>query len=817
MNERRPSIVVTGASGFIGRHFVIAVSEKFRLFCIARRSQKEVGIPPHDNIHWLQVDITNRKHLLNAFNYIKDQGGADYVLHLASYYDFTMKENPAYEQINITGTRNVLELSKLLGINRFIFPSSVAACKCPPNDKALTEDSPADADFAYARSKRIAEKLLSEYSEVFPCSIVRLAAVYSDWCEYPMLYMLLKHWLSGNRLMSRVVTGYGESAVPYIHIRDIIKLFLRIIELNDTLPRLAIYNASPQGCVSHNELFEAVTRYYYGHGVKPFRVPKFLAFLGLTIISFLGRLNNKKPLEQPWMADYIDKKLNVDASATYNALGWKPTPRYHILRRLLILTEKATSRPNDWTFRNEILRQRVAHRKSTFIYDILTELRESLVEDIIKEVMKPEFGQRFPNYRKMDPETLKWYITLNYQLVTATVKSRDRSIISDYAREIAYKHYFDGPGVKEVRDLWLLIGNTMKTSLIARPELKDSEQRVDDYTILTSHLIADEFEDTMSAAAFAEAGEFDTAAQILDRDKKKKLKNLKQRVDDYIILTSQLAADEFEDMYEILEDQSPEKFSSVEEKNRALNWVKHVKTKYHIKSAPCIHFLSGRIAFPEKCFGNYMCHHCNVHKLLDKESQKENFDEPVYKNMSGYKLIEDYYYHFGHSWVNIEKFPRVKIGMDDFISKIFGTPDAINLPPIGTSVRQGEIGCIMIRNNNKAPIRAPLSGIVCKVNDKLIKHPEIAHDDPYHEGWLYMLDTEHLALELAGLYSGRECFQWIEKESQHLHELMGPRYEKLVAIGGEPIDDIYGYLPELNWYRLVSKFLQTGIKQEDLI
>jgi glycine cleavage system H lipoate-binding protein len=176
-------------------------------------------------------------------------------------------------------------------------------------------------------------------------------------------------------------------------------------------------------------------------------------------------------------------------------------------------------------------------------------------------------------------------------------------------------------------------------------------------------------------------------------------------------------------------------------------------------------------------------------------------------------MIEDYYYHFGHSWVNIEKLPRVKIGMDDFISKIFGPLDSITLPPIGTSIKQGEIGCILTRSNNKAPIRAPLSGTLCAVNDKLIKHPETAHDDPYREGWLYMLDTENLVLELEGLYSGRECFQWMGKENQRLHELMGPRYEKMAATGGEPIEDIYGYLPELNWHRLVNKFLHTGIKQ----
>lgn len=527
MNKRLPTVVVTGASGFIGRHFVIAVSEKFRLFCIARRSQKEVGIPYHDNIDWLQVDITNRKNLLNVFEYIKDQGGADYVLHLAGYYDFTQKGNPAYEQINVTGTRSILDMSKLLGIKRFIFSSSVAACEFPPRGKALTEESPADADFPYARSKRSAENIIKKYSEAFPCSIVRLAAVYSDWGEYPLLYMLLKHWLSTNKLMSRIVTGHGKSAVPYIHIKDLIKLFLRIIEISDILPRLAIYNASPQGSVSHNELFRTATRYYHGYNVKPLLIPKIFVRLGLTLISILGWLKGKTTLEQPWMAEYIDKKLSVDASATYNALGWKPTPRYHILRRLLFLTEKMTSRPNDWAFRNEALLQRVVYRKSITIYDILTELRESLVEKIVEEVMKPGNEQRFPNYRKLYREMLKWYITLNYQLVTAAVRNRDRSIIPTYAQEIAYKRYVEGFKATEVRDLWLLIGKTMKESLLTRPELKGSKQKVDDYIILTSQLAADEFEDIFE---ILEGRPPDQLALIKDIEQLTSIENLKKIV-----------------------------------------------------------------------------------------------------------------------------------------------------------------------------------------------------------------------------------------------------------------------------------------------
>jgi nucleoside-diphosphate-sugar epimerase len=533
MSEILPGIVVTGASGFIGRHFVIAVSEKYRLFCIARRSQKEVGIPYHKNIHWLQLDITNQKYLRYAFKYIKDQGGAEYVLHLAGYYDFTMEDNPAYEKINENGTRNILDISKILGIKRFIFSSSVAACNFPPRGKSLTEECSPDADFPYARCKRKEETIITEYSKTIPCSIVRLAAVFSDWCEYPMLYMLLNYWLSGKKFMSKILTGRGESAIPYIHIKDVIKIFLRIIELSDTLPLLGVYNASPQGSVSHNELFKTATRYYFGGDIKPFLMPKPIAVLGLIVISFLGWLNGKKTLEQPWMAGFIDKKLDVDASATCKALKWKPTPRYHILRRLLFLTEKMNSHPNNWTFRNEVLIKKVAFRKSTEIYDILSELRESLVDKIVEEVIKPENEPRFSNYRKMYPELLKWYITLNYQLVAATVRSRDRSIIPIYAREIAFKRYMNGFKANEVRNIMFLIGETMKDSLLTRPELKSSQRQVDDYIILTSQLAADEFEDAYELLENQPQESKDSIKDIAQLISIENLKRIVQQLEDF--------------------------------------------------------------------------------------------------------------------------------------------------------------------------------------------------------------------------------------------------------------------------------------------
>jgi nucleoside-diphosphate-sugar epimerase len=112
MDIHLPGILVTGASGFVGRNFLKAVMGKYRLFCIARQSQKEAGIPKGENVRWTQVDIANWETLREVKRCIKQNGGAEYVLHLAGYYDFTNSPNQEYERTNVSGTRNVLTLAK---------------------------------------------------------------------------------------------------------------------------------------------------------------------------------------------------------------------------------------------------------------------------------------------------------------------------------------------------------------------------------------------------------------------------------------------------------------------------------------------------------------------------------------------------------------------------------------------------------------------------------------------------------------------------------------------------------------------------------
>ena len=215
-----PSIIVTGASGLVGRHFLDAAKDDYLIFALCRRSQREAGVPEHPNIKWLRVDIADWSALKAVMQRVKRFGGADFILHLAAYYDFGYGDSPEYIRTNVNGTRHVLEQAKWLCIRRIIFASSLAACEFPPPGGLVTEQTPADADFAYAKTKRIGEEMMREYSRWFSCSTVRFAAIFTDWCEYPPLYVFLRTWLSRG-WNARILGGRGESAVTYIHISDI--------------------------------------------------------------------------------------------------------------------------------------------------------------------------------------------------------------------------------------------------------------------------------------------------------------------------------------------------------------------------------------------------------------------------------------------------------------------------------------------------------------------------------------------------------------------------------------------------------------------
>ena len=532
MTGNSPSLVVTGASGFIGRHFLDLTKSKYRIYAIARRSRAQADFPYHPNIRWIQCDIADWPSVQAVIDHIGHRGGADFVLHLAAYYDFTYRDSPEYHRTNEIGTKHALELAKALGVQRFVFASSLIASNFPAHGEMISESSAADADFPYARSKRIGEELVRGYSTVFPCSVVRLAAVFSDWCEYAPLYRFLCTWCSG-RWDSRILGGRGQSAVPYIHVHDVVELFTKIISDTPDLPPFDVYAASPDGATSHSELFDTAMRYWVGRSRRALRLPKPVVGCGIAMRVLLHRLRliAEEPFERLWMVQYIDRKLNVDSSYTRKALAWEPTPRYGVLRRLPFLMERMRVHAVEWRIRNELAMKRVAHRPNLLIYEQMLRTKDAVLARIGSYIEAAAAEGKLPHYGETGASELRGYLSMLFHLLLASVRSGDRTLVLEYVDDIAPRRFAAGFDVAEVCDVLSAFNDSITSELLSKDELQGLGLDVRGYIGMTIQLVQDEIEDVYERLEErVHEEEITPSARAADREKRdERIRELSER------------------------------------------------------------------------------------------------------------------------------------------------------------------------------------------------------------------------------------------------------------------------------------------------
>jgi len=495
--DTKETIILTGASGFIGSNLLSVLKEKYHIYAFARRTQKEIGIPLHDNIIWILVDITDKKQLHKIFYKIRDVQKIDYVIHLAAYYDFgNQVYNDLYQKTNVDATKYILDLTKESGVKHFIFSSSLVSSKFPKPGDLVYEKSKLDAEYPYAKTKIIGENLVSEYSKYFKCSIVRFAAVFSDWCEYEPLYNFMKIWLSKS-WKSRIIAGTGNMAIPYIHVNCIIDILRKIIEKTDELDRLNIFLASSDKPTPLINIFSVSTRLFYGESKNPIFVPKFLAKFWIILRDTIGRLIGNRPFERYWMTRYMDKTFPTDCSFTRESLGWKPKKRHLFINRMTYLIENLKSMPDDWNRKNiSRLKRFTVQRPSLILAEEMHHLHETLVSEIFTELTSIKNSHKFKYYQNLSSERLMWYNDVFYNNLLTSVRHGDRSIMISFGRDLAKTRFKEGVSVVELCDALKVVKNVLLRNLYNNPRLKNMKLLINDNITLAIRLAIDEIKDT---------------------------------------------------------------------------------------------------------------------------------------------------------------------------------------------------------------------------------------------------------------------------------------------------------------------------------
>jgi nucleoside-diphosphate-sugar epimerase len=105
----KPKVLITGASGLIGRLTIAGLSDKYSFSALNRRPVK--GIP------CLQADIVEADAIKPAFQ------GMDMVLHLAAH-THNVQDWAGTMAVTVTGTLNVFQAAQEAGVKRVVFMSS---------------------------------------------------------------------------------------------------------------------------------------------------------------------------------------------------------------------------------------------------------------------------------------------------------------------------------------------------------------------------------------------------------------------------------------------------------------------------------------------------------------------------------------------------------------------------------------------------------------------------------------------------------------------------------------------------------------------
>lgn len=491
----KPTFLVTGASGFIGRHFIDLVKDRAFIHAVARRSQADAGVPTHPGVSWVRADIGEPKSLGRAVDAIVAEGGVDFIFHFAGYYDYTDRDNPEYQRTNVDGTRYLLDHAVRLGARRFIYASSLAVSEFARERRLITEESPADSEIPYARSKRQAEDLVRQASVRIPCAIVRLAAIFSDWCEYGPLYALLATWTRPG--LPGILVGRGETALPYLHVGDLCRLFLRIVDRHEELSSCPVLLASHDGAVSHRELFELVSRYGHGRARSPLLIPRWLAAIGVAARLLLGRIIGREPFERLWMLRYIDTGLFADAGNTRKILGWQPAERYRVGRRLLFMIENMRSNPALWRQKNEIMAHKaVQSRPGLAIYEAMLAKKAEVVDEVVGYLRSPANSDRFRSYQALDAESLHLRVSYLYDLFELVFLSGERRHMLCYSGYLARQRCKEGFSLAELSGAVRHTVEVMERVLLSDKSLLRHADRIAHEIGMTGQMMLDEIEET---------------------------------------------------------------------------------------------------------------------------------------------------------------------------------------------------------------------------------------------------------------------------------------------------------------------------------
>jgi len=245
-------VVVTGSSGFIGRHTIRELCR--RGYSVVALDIVEGLEEESDGVRYFDCDITE-----GVSQYIEKE---DRVLHLAAIakFDQAARDPSQAIKVNVQGTLNVIQACIDKGAERLVYGSTGSVYPRDP-PVPITEDTERKPSSIYGLTKMMAEDLIFLFGDKLPYIILRYGYVYGkgkDWGAVGTFLRLLKEG------KHPVIYG-GRQTNDFTYVKDIVEANISALETPFTNK---VYNIGTGKPTSIFEVFEICQR-ALGIDVKP--------------------------------------------------------------------------------------------------------------------------------------------------------------------------------------------------------------------------------------------------------------------------------------------------------------------------------------------------------------------------------------------------------------------------------------------------------------------------------------------------------------------------------------------------------------------
>jgi predicted dehydrogenase/nucleoside-diphosphate-sugar epimerase len=310
-----PKILVTGATGFLGRRLVeILVRKGYSVRALARKLSNIEKLKKL-NVEVLFGDVASIESLWPAFE------GIDYVIHAAA--DTSGNEEDG-QLGTIQGTQNIINLCEQFKIKKLVYISSCSVYGIADykTGQMVTEESPLEhfplKRGFYSHAKLEAESIVREAMGKGSIPIVSLRPG-TIWGPEGEIFTPMMGFALGNKLFA--IIGTRKFVLPLVYIDNLVEAIVRA--MNNEASTGKIYNVVDTEKLTKKDYVELLLKKLYPDA-HYFYVPYRILYLTVFLQEVIFKLLRRKPFLTLYRLISSQKNVVYDSSKIRIEIEWTP-------------------------------------------------------------------------------------------------------------------------------------------------------------------------------------------------------------------------------------------------------------------------------------------------------------------------------------------------------------------------------------------------------------------------------------------------------------------------------------------------------------